>query len=98
MIQAREKEEQFNSHNMTNIGHISGKKSHLAIEVDNQARDVSLNNVELRDIHDNFIEDIPLKLIDEDKQFYTTDLFVPPEKAFKIAVSMQLITKIEQKV
>ncbi|XP_052744751.1 hemicentin-1 [Bicyclus anynana] len=75
-------------------------KSYLAIELDNKERDVTLKNVELWDIDDEFIVELPLKLIDSDRQLYITETkFSAPHQTFKIAVkglteSKELITRV----
>ncbi|CAH0719140.1 unnamed protein product, partial [Brenthis ino] len=65
---------------------VPGEKSYLAIALDNYKKDVTLKTVEVRDPDDNVIYTFPLKLINEDTQFYVTEAFMPPNKSFKLAV------------
>ncbi|XP_045778361.1 hemicentin-1-like [Maniola jurtina] len=81
---------------------IAGKESYLAIALTNEDRDITLKTVEIRDTDDNLIPPpFPLTLVDDEKQFYTTDLFTPPKKTFTIAVigftkSNEKITRVSQ--
>ncbi|CAH0719134.1 unnamed protein product, partial [Brenthis ino] len=65
---------------------VPSKKSYLAISLDIYKKDVKLQTVEVRDEDDDVIYTFPLKLINEDTQFYVTEAFIPPSKSFKLAV------------
>lgn len=71
-----------------------GFKSYLSIALSNKYRDVALKTVEIRDLKNNVIEELPVILINGDNQFYTTDPFHPPTEPFRIAVREALFTKL----
>nr|XP_034836318.1 hemicentin-1-like [Maniola hyperantus] len=76
---------------------VPGTQSYLAIALTNEERDITLKTVEIRDTDDNLIPpELPLKLVDNDKQFYITNLFTPPTKTFTIAVIGY--TKLNEKI
>nr|XP_026491834.1 hemicentin-1-like isoform X1 [Vanessa tameamea] len=73
--------------NETSTMPVPGVKSYLSIALNNDKKDVVLKTAELRDLDDNVIKELPLTLIDPEKQFYITDPFIPPSTLFKIAVN-----------
>ncbi|XP_050355402.1 hemicentin-1-like [Nymphalis io] len=82
--------------NETSSMPVPGVKSYLTIALNNDKRDVALKTAELRDLDNNVIKELPLKLINAEKQYYTTDPFVPPNTLFKIAVNG--FTKSNEKI
>ncbi|XP_052744534.1 hemicentin-1 [Bicyclus anynana] len=78
---------------------VKDKKSYLAIVLDDKEQEVILKTVELWNIDDDFIIELPLKLIDSDQQLYITEPFSVPQQTFKIAVkgltkSKELLTRV----
>ncbi|CAH2087946.1 unnamed protein product [Euphydryas editha] len=73
--------------NDTSTMPLPGFKSYLSIALDNDKRDVVLKTVEIRDLKNNIIKELPVTLINEDKQFYTSDPFDPPTETFRIAIN-----------
>ncbi|CAG9571838.1 unnamed protein product [Danaus chrysippus] len=79
--------------NETSTKPIEDTTSYLAIELDNVARDVILDTVEIRDIDDNILSAYPLELLNKDNQFYITKPILTPDSTFKIAINGHTSTK-----
>ncbi|XP_045778362.1 hemicentin-1-like [Maniola jurtina] len=72
--------------NETSTKPIPDQLSFLSIELENNKRDVLLKTVELRDVNDRMVIELPLKMVDDDQQFYITQVLYPPTGPFKIVV------------
>ncbi|XP_049878315.1 hemicentin-2-like [Pectinophora gossypiella] len=66
---------------------IPGALSHLSIKLTTEGDgDLILDTVQLWDMDNNVIMEMPLTLTNKKEKFYVSDTFVPPDKTFKIAI------------
>ncbi|XP_034836584.1 hemicentin-2-like [Maniola hyperantus] len=85
--------------NETSTKPMPDELSVLSIQLDNNKRDVLLKTVEIRDENDRIIYELPLEMVNDDQQFYITQVMDPPTDSFKIVVhgytpSNEKITRI----
>ncbi|CAG9782574.1 unnamed protein product [Diatraea saccharalis] len=79
----------------TSILPLPGIKSYLGINVIS-LDDIKLESVELSDLDDNFIKELPLESL-SGKAFYFTESFLPPNGLFKLTIN-GLHTKTNAKI
>lgn len=63
-------------------------KSYVAIKLTiDGGDDVTLETLQIRNMEDNIVTEVPFKVADKKNQFYVTDKINLPNTAFRIAVS-----------
>lgn len=70
----------------------TGQKSYLSIKLSTEGANVELKTVQILDMDNHKILEVPVKVMDKIEQFYITEPIDVPNHMFKIAV-MQTLCK-----